>query len=60
VHSVRLPTLSLANYWSANEITIVHVLRVKCSPILLFGLGACDLNRAQLAALDFVVERTAI
>jgi hypothetical protein len=52
--------LSLANYQSANEITIVHLLRVKCLPILLHELEACDLNRAQLASFGFVVVRTAV
>lgn len=41
----------------ANDNVVVHLLKVKCLPILLYGLEACLLTRSQLSSLDFVVVR---
>jgi hypothetical protein len=41
----------------ANDNIVIHVLKVKCLPILLYGLEACHLTRSQLSSVDFVVVR---
>lgn len=44
----------------ASDSVVMHLLKVKCLPILLFGLEACPLSRAQFNSLDFVVVRCAM
>ena len=41
----------------ATEENVLHLLMCKCIPILLYGLEACPLNKADLHSLDFVVHR---
>ena len=41
----------------ATEDLILHLIKVKCMPILLYSLEVCDLNKSTLAALDFCVMR---
>ena len=44
----------------ANDNVVIHLLKVMCMPILLYGLEACPLTRSQLSSLDFVVVRCAM
>ena len=41
----------------ASEEVVIHLIRTKYVPILLYGLEALRLNKSQLASLDFVVNR---
>ena len=41
----------------ASEDLILHLLKVKCMPILLYCLEVCDLNKSTIASLDFCVNR---
>jgi hypothetical protein len=41
----------------ASEELIIHLLKVKCIPILLYGSEACDFTKATLHSLDFSVVR---
>jgi len=41
----------------ASEEVVIHLLKTKCVPILLYGLEALPLNKSQLNSLDFVVNR---
>ena len=41
----------------ATEDLILHLLKVKCIPILLYCLDVCDLNKSTIASLDFCVQR---
>ena len=40
-----------------TEEVVLQLLRSKCIPILLYGLEACPLRKADLNVLDFVVNR---
>jgi hypothetical protein len=40
-----------------SEELILHLIKVKCVPILLYCLEACDLNKSTVASLDFCVSR---
>ena len=40
-----------------SEDLILHLIKVKCLPILLYCLEACDLNKSAIASLDFCVSR---
>ena len=40
-----------------SEELILHLLKVKCIPILLYCLDVCDLNKSTVASLDFSVTR---
>jgi len=42
---------------TASEEVILELIKSKCIPILLYGLGACHLIKPQLCSLDFVVQR---
>ena len=37
----------------ANELVIVHLVKLYCVPVLLYGLESLDLNSSQLNSLDF-------
>ena len=39
----------------ASENVILHLVKSKCLPILLYGLDACPINKAQLNSLTFCV-----
>ena len=43
---------------SATADVVMHLLKVKCLPILLYGLNACPLNVADYKSLDFVIVKT--
>jgi len=37
----------------ASEEVVLKIIHSKCAPILLYGLTACPLNKADLNSLDF-------
>ena len=41
----------------ATEEVVLQLLHSKCIPILLYGLEACPLRKADLNVLDFMVNR---
>ena len=41
----------------ASEEVIIHLIKYKCMPILLYGLEVLNLNKSQLNSLDFVANR---
>ena len=41
----------------ASEEIILQLVKSKCIPVLLYGLEACELTKAQIASLDFVSNR---
>jgi len=41
----------------ASEEVIIHLIKCKCMPILLYGLEVLNLNKSQLNSLDFVANR---
>ena len=43
---------------SATADVIMHLLKVKCLPVLLYGLNACPLSITEYKSLDFVIFRT--
>jgi len=36
---------------------VLHLVKYKCMPILLYGFEALNLNKSQLNSLDFVANR---
>lgn len=42
----------------ATADVVMHLLKVKCLPVLLYGLNACPLNNTDYKSLDFVIFRT--
>jgi len=42
---------------TATEEVILHLLRTKGMPILLYGLEACPVEKSDLDSLDFAVNR---
>lgn len=52
VNSILSKVLSVA-----TEDLILHLIKVKCLPILLYCLEVCDLNKSTLSSLDFSVMR---
>ena len=42
---------------SASEEVILKIIHTKCVPILLYGIEACPLNKADLSSLDFAINR---
>ena len=41
----------------ASETVILELVRLKCMPILLYGLESCQLSNADLRSLDFTFNR---
>ena len=41
----------------ASEEVTVQLIKVKCLPVLLYGLEACPLTKSDLQSLDFVINR---
>jgi len=39
------------------SVVILHLIKSKCLPVLLYGLEACPLTKSNLQALDFVINR---
>ena len=42
---------------TASEDVILQLIVSKCMPILLYGLEACQLRKADICSLDFTVNR---
>ena len=42
---------------TASEEVVLHLVKYKCMPILLYGFEALNLNKYQLNSLDFVANR---
>ena len=42
---------------TASEAVILQLIVSKCMPILLYGLEACHLTKADICSLDFTVNR---
>jgi len=41
----------------ASEEVVLHLIKYKCMPILLYGFEVLNLNKSQLNSLDFVANR---
>jgi len=41
----------------ASEDVILHLIKSKCIPSLLYGFDACALTKSELSSLDFIVNR---
>ena len=41
----------------AKLVEILHLVKYKCMPILLYGVEVLNLNKSQLSSLDFVANR---
>jgi len=41
----------------ASEEVTLQLVKSKCSPVLLYGLEVCELNKSQMASLDFTINR---
>jgi len=41
---------------TSEEVTLLLV-KSKCVPVLLYGLEVCELNKSQMASLDFTINR---
>ena len=41
---------------ASAEVTL-QLIKVKCLPVLLYGLGACPLTKSDLQSPDFVINR---
>jgi len=41
----------------SSEEVILQLIKSKCVPMLIYGLGVCHLRNSDLKALDFVVDR---
>ena len=42
----------------ASADAIIHLLKMKCLPLLLYGLNACPMNSSDTKSLDFAIFRT--
>ena len=42
---------------TASEEIVLQLGKSKCIPVLLYGLKACELTKAQISLLDFVINR---
>ena len=42
---------------SASEEVVLHLIKTKCLPVLLYGLEVCSLTKADQRSLDFAVIR---
>jgi len=45
---------------SASEEVVLHLIKVKCLPGLLYGIEACPLNLTDLRSFEFTVKRVMI
>ena len=45
---------------SASEDVIMHLIKVKCLPVPLYGTDACPTNMIDLRSLEFTVKRVVI
>jgi len=41
----------------ASEEVTLQLIKMKCLPVLLYGLEACPLTKSDLQFLDFVIDR---
>ena len=55
--ALLIPYLAACIGRVATEEVVLQLVRSKCIPILLYGLEACPLRKADLNVLDFVVNR---
>jgi len=42
---------------TASDEVVLHLVKYKCMPILLYGFDVLNLNKSQLNSLDFVANR---
>jgi Reverse transcriptase (RNA-dependent DNA polymerase) len=42
----------------ASADVVIHLLKIKCLPIILYGLNACPVNATDKKSLDFVIFKT--
>jgi hypothetical protein len=42
----------------ATADTVIHLIKVKCLPVLMYGLNACPVNITDKKSLDFAIFRT--
>jgi len=42
---------------AASEEVVLHLIKTKCLPVLLYGLEVCSLTKADQRSLDFAVIR---
>ena len=42
---------------TASEEVVIHLIKTKCYPVLLYGLEACALNNEQNRSINFTVTR---
>jgi len=40
----------------ASEEVIIELLKMKCLPVLLYGLEFCPLNKTHIKSLDFAIS----
>jgi len=45
---------------SASEEVVLHLIKVKCLPVLFYGTDACPTNTTDLHSLEFTVKRVTI
>jgi len=43
-----------------SEEVVMHLIKVKCLPVLLYGTDACPTNTTDLRSLEFIVKRVMI
>jgi len=41
----------------SSEKVVLHLVKYKCMPILLYGFGVLNVNKSQLNSLDFMANR---
>ena len=44
----------------ASEEVVLHLIKVKCLPVLLYGFDVCPMNLSDMRSLEFTVKRTTI
>ena len=44
----------------ANEDVVLHLIKAKCLPVLLYGVDVCPVNVSDMRSLEFTVKRIKI
>jgi len=44
----------------ANEDVVLHLIKAKCLPVLLYGVDVCPVNVSDMRSLEFTVKRVMI
>jgi len=44
----------------ASEEVVLHLIKVKCLPVLLYGIEVCPVNLSDMSSLEFTVRRVLI